>query len=60
MATEGCVLPMNIPWRKDAFYPESRPGWGDKYTNVRIGINGRLDTIQAAVLLAKMELFLKN
>jgi UDP-2-acetamido-2-deoxy-ribo-hexuluronate aminotransferase len=29
----------------------------DKYTNVRIGINGRLDTIQAAVLLAKLELF---
>jgi UDP-2-acetamido-2-deoxy-ribo-hexuluronate aminotransferase len=30
---------------------------GDKYTNVRIGLNGRLDTIQAAVLLVKMELF---
>ena len=30
---------------------------GDRYTNIRIGINGRLDTIQAAVLLAKMELF---
>lgn len=30
---------------------------GDKYTNVRIGMNGRLDTIQAAVLLAKLELF---
>jgi len=29
----------------------------DKYNNIRIGINGRLDTIQAAVLLAKMELF---
>jgi UDP-2-acetamido-2-deoxy-ribo-hexuluronate aminotransferase len=29
----------------------------DKYDNVRIGINGRLDTIQAAVLLAKMEIF---
>jgi UDP-2-acetamido-2-deoxy-ribo-hexuluronate aminotransferase len=29
----------------------------DKYENVRIGINGRLDTMQAAVLLAKMELF---
>ena len=29
----------------------------DKYENVRIGINGRLDTIQAAVLLAKMEIF---
>lgn len=29
----------------------------NKYENVRIGINGRMDTIQAAVLLAKMELF---
>jgi UDP-2-acetamido-2-deoxy-ribo-hexuluronate aminotransferase len=29
----------------------------DKYNNVRIGVNGRLDTIQAAVLLAKMEIF---
>jgi UDP-2-acetamido-2-deoxy-ribo-hexuluronate aminotransferase len=28
----------------------------NKYDNVRIGINGRLDTIQAAVLLAKMEI----
>lgn len=29
----------------------------DKYDNVRIGINGRLDTIQAAILLAKLEIF---
>ena len=29
----------------------------DKYDNVRIGINGRLDTIQAAVLLEKLEVF---
>ena len=29
----------------------------DKYDNVRIGMNGRLDTIQAAVLLSKMEIF---
>ena len=29
----------------------------DKYDNVRIGINGRCDTIQAAVLLAKFEIF---
>jgi UDP-2-acetamido-2-deoxy-ribo-hexuluronate aminotransferase len=29
----------------------------DKYENVRIGINGRMDTLQAAVLLAKMEIF---
>jgi len=28
-----------------------------KYENVRIGINGRLDTLQAAILLAKLEIF---
>lgn len=30
---------------------------GNKYENVRIGINGRLDTLQAAILLAKFEIF---
>ncbi|WP_413831926.1 DegT/DnrJ/EryC1/StrS family aminotransferase [Desulfobacula sp.] len=29
----------------------------EKYDNVRIGINGRLDTLQAAVLLEKLEIF---
>lgn len=29
----------------------------DKYDNVRIGINGRLDTVQAAILLAKLTIF---
>jgi len=29
----------------------------NKYDNVRIGINGRLDTLQAAVLLAKFSIF---
>jgi len=29
----------------------------DKYDNVRTGINGRLDTIQAAVLLEKIKIF---
>ncbi|MCP4216097.1 MAG: DegT/DnrJ/EryC1/StrS family aminotransferase, partial [bacterium] len=29
----------------------------NKYSNIRVGVNGRLDTIQAAVLLAKMEIF---
>lgn len=29
----------------------------DKYENVRVGINGRLDTIQAAILLAKLRAF---
>jgi dTDP-4-amino-4,6-dideoxygalactose transaminase len=29
----------------------------DRYDNVRLGINGRLDTLQASVLLAKLEIF---
>jgi UDP-2-acetamido-2-deoxy-ribo-hexuluronate aminotransferase len=29
----------------------------DKYDNIRLGINGRLDTFQAAILLAKMKIF---
>lgn len=29
----------------------------DRYENVRIGITGRLDTIQAAILLAKLKIF---
>ncbi len=30
---------------------------GHKYDNIRIGINGRLDTLQAAILLAKLQIF---
>jgi UDP-2-acetamido-2-deoxy-ribo-hexuluronate aminotransferase len=33
---------------------------GHKYDNVRIGINGRMDTLQAAVLLAKFEIFVEE
>ena len=29
----------------------------DKYDNVRIGLNGRLDTLQAAILLEKLRIF---
>ena len=33
-------------------------GQGDnKYENVRIGVNGRMDTLQAAIVLAKLEIF---
>ncbi len=32
-------------------------GGDDKYTNVRIGINGRLDSLQAAILLEKLKIF---
>jgi len=29
----------------------------DKYDNIRIGMNARMDTLQAAILLAKMEIY---
>jgi dTDP-4-amino-4,6-dideoxygalactose transaminase len=29
----------------------------DKYDNVRIGMNGRLDTLQAAILIEKLKIF---
>ncbi len=29
----------------------------DKYNNVRVGINGRLDTLQAAILIPKLKIF---
>lgn len=29
----------------------------DKYDNVRIGVNGRLDTLQAAILIEKLKIF---
>ncbi|MEG0914841.1 MAG: DegT/DnrJ/EryC1/StrS family aminotransferase [Christensenellaceae bacterium] len=32
----------------------------DKYDNVRIGMNSRLDTLQAAVLLAKLDVFVQH
>ncbi len=32
----------------------------DKYNNIRIGMNSRLDTIQAAVLLPKLQAFIKH
>ena len=32
----------------------------DKYDNIRIGLNARLDTLQAAILLPKLEIFPKE
>ena len=29
----------------------------DKYNNIRIGLNARLDTLQAAILLPKLKIF---
>lgn len=32
----------------------------DKYDNIRLGINGRMDTVQAAIVLAKLSVFEKE
>ena len=32
----------------------------DKYNNIRLGVNSRLDTLQAAILLPKLEAFQKH
>ena len=32
-------------------------GGEDKYNNIRVGINGRLDSIQAAIVLEKIKIF---
>lgn len=43
--------------RADSLRYHGRASKTEKYENVRLGMNGRLDTLQAAVLLAKWELF---
>ena len=35
----------------------SRHGQDRRYHHIRVGVNGRLDTLQAAILLAKFEIF---
>ena len=41
----------------DAMREVRNHGQASRYNHVRLGINGRLDSIQAAVLLAKLEVF---
>ncbi len=53
----GAVFTNNDEW---AAYMQSIKVHGkgtDKYDNVRIGLNSRLDTLQAAILLVKLEAF---
>ena len=40
-----------------AMYELRNHGQSGRYRHVRIGVNGRLDTMQAAVLLAKLDVF---
>jgi len=54
--TEERSLRMTISGGHDAFDHPARKR-SHKYENIRIGVNGRLDTLQAAILLAKLEVF---
>ena len=53
----GAVFTNNEEWAKlmDSYHVHGKGS--DRYDNVRIGMNSRLDTIQAAILLVKLEAF---
>lgn len=53
----GAVFTDNDEWAERLRSLHVHGKGRDKYDNVRIGLNSRLDTLQAAVLLAKMEFF---
>lgn len=53
----GAVFTNNDEWARLIESYKVHGKGEDKYDNVRIGLNSRLDTLQAAVLLEKLELF---
>ncbi len=54
----GAVFTNNENWAEMLrSYAVHGKGGVDKYNNVRIGMNSRLDTLQAAILLAKLNAF---
>ena len=53
----GAVFTSNDEWAELIRSYKVHGKGEDKYDNVRIGLNSRLDTIQAAVLLAKLDRF---
>lgn len=53
----GAVFTDNDEWADRLRSLHVHGKGGDKYDNVRIGMNSRLDTLQAAVLLAKLDFF---
>ena len=53
----GAIFTDNDSLAEDMFSIRVHGQGGDKYDNVRMGINGRLDTIQAAILLSKLAIF---
>lgn len=53
----GAVFTNNDEWTEKIKSLRIHGKGNDKYDNIRIGMNSRLDTLQAAVLLAKLPVF---
>ena len=56
----GAVFTDNDDWAKLIESYRVHGKGSDKYDNVRIGINSRLDTLQAAILRVKLEAFINH
>lgn len=54
----GAIFTDNDEWAELILSYKVHGKGTDKYDNVRIGMNSRLDTIQAAILLAKLDNFI--
>ena len=53
----GAIFTNNDEWCDLLNYYKVHGKGSDKYNNIRIGMNSRLDTLQAAVLLVKLKAF---
>lgn len=56
----GAIFTNNNEWAELLRSYQIHGKGTDKYDNVRIGMNSRLDTLQAAILQVKLETFVKN
>lgn len=56
----GAVFTDNDEWAEKMKSLRVHGKGNDKYDNVRIGMNSRLDTLQAAILLAKLPVFIER
>lgn len=56
----GAVFTNNDEWADKIRSLRVHGKGNDKYDNVRIGMNSRLDTLQAAILLAKLPVFIER
>lgn len=56
----GAIFTDNDEWAELVYSYKVHGKGKNKYDNIRIGLNSRLDTIQAAILLAKFDLFISE